>query len=457
MLADGPLTDDKKTDAQKPAADPAPDPNAAPVDPAAAPDPNAPDPADPADAPDPNAAKPEDAPAAVPNPLDVKGMLPAEKLAASFEDPEFAAAMEKQGYSKDQLMETARNAALAEEFVEVVGTPRAAKFATEAAGHFYDIEEGFTGIKNIQDFDGFMTNVMVPLSYVLGPDGNPQMNADGKSYKTDGSVSRFMSQAVDFELGIIDSLIKKAPQDNDDVKDVQAALEILGNFRKNGYKVGPAAPPLTPEQQQRETEIAEREKTLNTATANARKADVDRFETRITDATDKELTSLIGATLKPTALSPELRKKAEDDIYLGLQEALAKDRTFKFMAGQERAHGMSEETYRSIVALNVDTLKSKFRDVAKKVLTTYGAHVVKQNADTRGKTDAQIEADRLNPKVGTVAGRSTRTPLTADQIEQQAADQVLAANGGKRPADYSRQLLDKIMELESKQNPLRVA
>jgi hypothetical protein len=452
MQADGPITDDKKKEAQLPA-DPAPvDPP--PVDPAAVTDPVV----DPAAPVDPAAKVDEPKPAAVvpPNPLDKAGTLPAEKLATSFEDPEFAAAMEKQGYSKEQLMETARNAALAEEFVNVAGTPQAAKFAAEAATHFYDIEEGFTGIKSIQDFDKFMSGVMLPLSFKLGPDGQPLKKADG-SYETDGTVSRFFEMATQYDSQILQSLIAKMPQDNEDVKDLNAALEIINNFRKNGYKLGAPPAPLTEEQKQREAQLAEREKNINTATANARAADAEKFEGRVLEATEKELETLIGATVNQSALSDALKAKATEDIYVGLAKALDSDRTFKQMARQARAHGMSDEVFASLVALNTNTLKAKYRDVAAKVMKEYGISVIGRNADERSKTDAQLAADRQNPKVGTTAARSTRTTLTADQIESQAAEEVLKSNGGKRPADYSQQLLRKIMEIEAKQNPLQVA
>jgi len=453
-----PIKDDAAKPATLPGDEKPADGAAKPADGAAADEP--PNPTDQADDATEDGKKPEDGAAkpesVVPNPLDKVGPLPAEKIAASFEDPEFAAAMEKQGYSKEQLVETARNAALAQEFVAVAGTPKAAQFAAQAADHFYDIEEGFTAVKDLKSFDDFMVNTMLPLSYVLDEKGQPIKNADG-SFKTDGTVAKFLETNYQYEARMIEHITSKMPQDNDDVKDVQAALEILQNFRKNGYKVGPPPVEMTPEQKAREAELQQREQELDKGTKAQRAAAVEKFETRITEATDKELDTLIGATVNNSALSPALQAKAKDAIYEGLVEKLGKNRTFKAMARQARAHGMSEEVLSSIVALNTSTLKAIYHDVASKVMQDFGVAAVKQNQDTREKTDAQLAADRINPKVGTTTGKPGRTTLTADQIEQQAADEVLKENGGKRPADYSSKLLMKIMQIEAKQNPLHSA
>jgi hypothetical protein len=87
-------------------------------------------------------------PAAVANPLDRLGSLPTETLATALENPEFSAAIEKAGFSKRQLLQTAK-----------------------AAAFFYDIKEGLTAINDVQSFDRFMSDVMLPLSIEYGPDG----------------------------------------------------------------------------------------------------------------------------------------------------------------------------------------------------------------------------------------------------------------------------------------------
>lgn len=400
-------------------------------------------------------------PAVPPNPLDAIGPLPAEKLAASLEKPEFVAAMEAEGYTKEQLLQTARDAALSSQFIEVVGTPEAAKIASESAGHFYDIEEGFTAIQNIQDFDKFMSDIMLPLSFEYGADGLPVKLPNGQ-YKTDGTVERFFKQAENYSTqikgGIIDKLLAANP-DNEDLKDLQAAAKIMRSFEENGYQLG-ASPSgeLTPQQKAKEAELHTREQALASQSAEGRKAAAEKFEAQVSEATDKELESLISATLNNTALSDKLKSKATEDIYVGLANALKSDRNFKFMAKQARAHGMREDTLKQIVAMNTSTLKAKFRDVASKVLAEYGAETISQNQKDRSKTDAQLAADRANPKGATTAGQPSRAgKLSTDQIRQQAETDVLAANHGQWPADGQLKLLQRIMELEGKQNPQQVA
>lgn len=457
MQAEGPLTDDKKTEPAA-AADPVAAAAIAAADKKPVPEgeahPAAGDPAADAAAAAAAAEAAKAAPQAA-NPLDKVGPLPAEKLAASLEKPEFVAAMEAEGYSKDQLLQTAREAALCGEFKKEVGTIRQAKFNKEAAGHFLTIEDGFTGIKDLKSFDKFMVDVMMPLSILTGPDGQPLKNADG-TFKTDGTVSNFFRMATQFNDTQEAQIAAKYDQNSDDVKDLQAALDIVSNWRKNGYKLGAKPAELTEAQKAAQAEIDRGRAELDTGKANARAEDTKRFNKRVIDGVEAKLIPRIDEAVNNTALSDALKTRAKEDIFGALAESL-NNPAVRGILQNARARGLGDDVLADLVAINMDEIESVFTDVANKVLADYGEDVINRNNKRKEKTDAQIRADQGTPGAGAAAGKPSAQTLSATDIEKTAHDNVITANGGKRPADYQSQLLAEIMKLEVKQKPLSAA
>jgi hypothetical protein len=379
---------------------------------------------------------------------------------AAFQNQEFLQSIEKAGFTREQLMQTARDAALTSEFVKEIGTPAAARFTKEAAGHFFDIEDAFPKIDSLQSFDDFMTNVMLPMSIVVGADGKPQQKPDG-TFVTDGSVSKFFTFATAFndrmEAKQIADLLKANP-DSDDARDLQAAAKILTDWRKNNYKLGaPQTAEVSPEVQAREQRVTEREQNLRTEDNKRIETQKQEFSKRVEDDTFKQLEALVSETLKSVALSDKLKEKAADDIFIGLANRLDSNRTYKQMAAHLRARGLDENVAKELVALNFGEMKASYAEVVREVVSTYGAEAVRKNQQERQQTDTQIAADRQNPKVGATPGKPGVQRMTTIDIQKKAEENVLAANGGRRPADFNNQFLLEIMKLESAQAPAQVA
>lgn len=396
-----------------------------------------------------------------PNPLDKIGPLPAENLAKILtEKPELEKALQDAGISKEVLERTCRDAALTEQFVQEVGTLEGARMMRQDSENFAKIEERFPAMRTVKDFDSFMMDVMIPLSMVYGPDGQPKKRADG-SFETDGSVSRFFDLANQFsisqDLKSAEKYLELNPND-EDALDVHAAATVLNQFHKNGYRFGvkPEAE-LPPELKAREAKLRQDEERNAQRDRDAQAADRKRFDDRVETATFEKLNNLIRETLEPTGLTKKLKEKASNDIYVGIAERLKNNVAYKRMVRLASTKGMDDASFNNLVALHDREIKAIYERVAQQVLNEYGAHQVRKNEERLDKIATQIENDRMNPGTGMGTSKPAAGKLNSEQIHEQARADVLKANNGRQPADFSSQLLKRILELEAQAKGLQVA
>jgi len=222
------------------------------------------------------------------NPLDKLGPLPAEKLGEALKSDTFVAACKEAGIDTELLMETSRMAAETQMYRDAgLPTPESAQFAVENANHFYDIEEKFPAVKDAASLDAFMSDVMIPLSYIRDAEGKPIPDPQNPGqFKTDGTVSRFMQANVDYDHGwtsqIADKLLEsaarfktadgysteRAEEVGKYASNLKDAIAFVDEFRKNGYKMpsGEAKPQMSEED----------------------KAEMDRLRARDKEVTDSE-------------------------------------------------------------------------------------------------------------------------------------------------------------------------
>lgn len=385
-----------------------------------------------------------------PDPLDKVGALPAEKLAEAIKNtPELEAALAKAGIDKEVLFQTARDAALASQFTELFPTVEAAQFANENANHFYNIEESFPAIQTVEDLDKFIMDVMLPLSIIPGADGKPQMMEDGKTFKTDGSVSRFLKLGTDYDMGmsgnIADQILAAANQLPDSegktaqkeyAESLKAAVDFIQEFRNNGYRM-PTAKSRTselPPDVKARLENAERiERESRDRETQTQKQQEDLFDKTVEDDTVKFGEGLISELLNATNLNDKAKESAAKEIYAELAKELPGDKTFKRMAAQYRAQGLNDTTKQKLVALNKNTIKGKYAKIVERVVGERGGQVISAAAARQNKIATQIDTDRLNPGTTSSAPAKGPSPLTDDQISKQAYENAKAANGGNEP------------------------
>lgn len=394
------------------------------------------------------AAKPAEPPAEV-DPLDKIGPLPAEKLAAALtENPELEAALTKAGIDKDTLFQTARDAAMTSQFTEIFPTVDSAKFAQESAGHFYQIEESFPSIQTVDDLDKFVMDTMLPLSIINGPDGKPLTNADG-TFKTDGSVSRFLKLGTDYDMGMSSNLADKIlasantlPEGEaktaqvEYAQNLKAAIDYIQDFRNNGYRMPgpkPVNSAVSPEVQQRLDRADQIERESNERNAENARKEEELFDNNVFDDTMKVADSLISEALNRSSLPDNLKEKAAGEIQSAIGNSMKSNKEYQRMSASYRAKGLNDETRKALAAHNTRTIRGLYGKIVEKVLGEYGATQIAASAARQQKIATQVEKDRSHPSSASAAPGKGPALLTDADIRKQAYENAKKANGGKEP------------------------
>ena len=189
-------------------------------------------------------------PAAEANPLDKIGALPAEKITAALAEapPEVQEYLKGKGLSVEALAENARLAAQTGQFLEKVPSLEALDIALEGNANFLKLDRGLPAVKSVEDFDQFMMETLVPMSYLLDEKGQPIPDpAIPGAFKNDGSIAKL----IDYSASVRDSKIAELAEmmvkgaSTDDAKayatDLKGAVDFVAAFIKNGYKMPGAA------------------------------------------------------------------------------------------------------------------------------------------------------------------------------------------------------------------------
>jgi hypothetical protein len=393
------------------------------------------------------------------NPLDKLGPLPAEKVGEALKDQAFVEALKAKGLDPDILMETSRMAAETQAYRDAgLPTPESAAFAVENANHFYDVEEGFTKVKDARSLDDYMYNVMLPLSFIRDADGNPIPDPTTPgAFKTDGSVNRFMQANVDFDhqmaVRVADHLLTEADKfKNADgeyateqaaetakyYSQIKDAIAFIDEFRKNNYKMpsGEAKPQMSPEDKAemdrlraRDTQVTEQEKANR-----AEKTQI--FATQVQTDTLAVIDPLVNETL--ATLDEYVRPTALANVWTDLTKALAENRTFQQQKAALYAKGMDEKNFKSLVALNTRTAKALLlgqNGILQKHLTAAGKTREARQQQRDQKIDTQTKKDTMNQGARAAASTNATASMTSAQVQAKARELATAENGGKPPED----------------------
>lgn len=385
------------------------------------------------------AAKPAAAPAA--NPLDKLGPLPAEKITAALaaapqEVKDFLAS---QGLTAETLTDNARLAAQTAQFQERFPTLEAADTALAGAQNFWKLDQGLPAVQNIQEFDKFMMETLVPMSYILDEKGQPIPDpAIPGAFKNDGSIGKLIdySAAVrDTKIGELAAMmIEKAGNDEDKAyaTDLKGALDFLSSFIKNGYRAPGKAdaardkdlPKEVQERLARADKIERESRERDTATTRQQ---FDIKEQKVLDATHTQLKPMIEeAVAKATGLSADLKTSVVKLVWQEVTEQIEKNSLY----GRERDQ-LSPQTpdYESKrVTINVNYMKPVLAKLLGKYLGLTGSAVVDANQQRHQKIDSQSTAGAMEPKTSGTTVQTFPAAASGDQIHAKAMEMARAEN-----------------------------
>ncbi|MFZ0536661.1 MAG: hypothetical protein WBD45_25435 [Terriglobales bacterium] len=396
----------------------------------------------------------------VENPLDKLGALPAELLAKAITDnPALAAELAKSGIDSELLFDTARQAALTEQYQEVFPTPEAAKYAGESAQHFYDIEEGFPKIQNVTDFDSFLTKTMLPLSVLYDEKGAPLMTPDGKGYQTDGSIERFLTSAVQHDtisaVKWVDHLIAEAKATPGEAGEerlaeaerVKEAFSIVMAFRDNGGKLGAkeAAPQRSAADQllidQAQKDRTEAAKVRTEATQKAAEA----FQSSITTDFEAAGKSFVESTLNQSSLNDNEKGFIAEKATNATLDAMAANKHYQQLKNHYYSLGQSAETKAAINTLANNQFKQTAGKILGDLIEKAGGKMISRQQQREAKQSTQIQNDKMNQGQGTTPGAKAAPVLTSSETRAKAIANFKAANKGEMPDDS--QILNETLKI----------
>lgn len=373
--------------------------------------------------------------------------IPTETLAAAIKahPAETAAFLKATGLSEDQLFANSRLAGMAGEYMKAgLGTVQAAKHAVARAAAFHHLDDSFTNLKagDIPGTGKFLSDVLLPLSYLRDENGQVRVDPETKMPLTDGSVFTFMDNVIgvkgDFRAKqierdgeqaianifsspdlsrILDAVVaagKKLGGDRGDM--LQAAAHAL---KGNGRAGDPANDEnLPPEVKARLAEADRAKAEAKTRTQEQDERETAAFETKVatfkesvlsesSTAFDKiigdflDKTSLKGETFVRPAVIAKIRaalfgNMSEDPLYLSQRDAIS-------------LGGPNAKTGKEWVSLNLNEAKARLKTVSEPILTEAKVTFLSR-ADQRKQ---EIEGQQKRSQMETHGGTSTALPVAA--------------------------------------------
>ena len=254
--------------------------------------------------------------------------------------PQSRSSLKEKGLSVETLSANARLAAQTSQFLERVPSLEALDVALEGNANFQKLESGLPAVQSVQDFDKFMTETLVPMSFILDEKGQPIPDPDNPgAFKNDGSIGKlidFSADVRDAKLGELADMMIAGAGTNEQAKsyasDLKAAVEFVGQFIKNGYRM-PGAPDgktdtknLPKDVQERLANAEKIERESKERDAKSTQAALDQKEDRIISQTDKYVAPIIKDFLDKTALCGELKALIADTVWSKLIDQMTKTR-----------------------------------------------------------------------------------------------------------------------------------
>ena len=340
--------------------------------------------------------------------------------------------------SVESLTANARLAAQTSQFLERVPSLEALDVALQGNANFQLLETGLPAVQTVQDFDKFMMETLVPMSFVRDEKGQPIPDPDiPGAFKNDGSIAKLIdySAAVrDTKIGELADMMEKAattPEDKSFAADLKGAVEFLGNFIKGGYKKpgadGQADVSKLPKEVQEKLARADKiEKESKERDAKTSQAALDQKEDRIISQTDKYVAPIIKEFLDKSALSPELKTLVAETVWSKLIDQMEKNNLYKQQRDLLSPNAPDYEQRR--VALNKQYMAERVVKILETVVGHFGGPVVDANKARQDKLDSQSTASRMDPKTSGTQPQSFPAAGTTDQAHTKAMEMARAEN-----------------------------
>lgn len=389
--------------------------------------------------PDAEAAKPAEAtkPAEV-NPLDKIGALPAEKITAALAkaSPETLQFLKDEGLSVEALADNARLAAQTTQYQEMFPSVEAGKEALTGAQNFWKLDQGLPAVQTLEGFDKFMMETLVPMSYLRDEAGNPIPDPSSPgAFKNDGSIGKLVDFSADVRDRSMADLAEKmlaaggTEEQQNFAKDLKGALQFVGEFIKNGYKMPgekvdtKTLPKDVQERLDRADKIEKESKDRETQTATQT---YELNESKITDNTYAQLSPVVKQMLDGTAFSGKLKDHIANLAWTQVTESVMKESLY--LRQRDQMSPAAKDYQQQRVALNLNYIKPKLVKIIEGLASDFGQPIVDANKARHEKLDSQAKAGQMEPRTSGSTPQTHTAASTPDDISKKALELARQTN-----------------------------
>jgi hypothetical protein len=344
-------------------------------------------------------------------------------LSAKIEaDPALKAAIEANPALKAEIFANSRIAARVDKYESIFANP-------EEAAVSHQMSETYGGLRNAMielkggDTQGTrgVIDAMLQAASLRNEDGSVAKNPDG-TYKSDGTVGRFLSNAFDLRLSFLEAEAKAA---ND-----EETLAALDTIKARSGKKGPASPGESEDDlSDREKALVEENRRLQTEReqqANERLAAHDKaVESRCDRMIETNVNQFIE---RSTGLTDFNKGIVKTNIGADLVKAIQGNTRYQEELNLilRRPIGLARE--KEEVALNAKWLAAKLPKIARARLAEAGAQVAASEKGKEAKQAARLEASRGETRAATSQTKPAST-LTGQALMDQIYSEFRTKHG----------------------------
>jgi hypothetical protein len=304
----------------------------------------------------------------------------------------------------------------------------------------------------------------LPLSVLYDDKGKPLMTADGKGYQTDGSISRFLSAAVQFDtmggIRATNQLIEHAKSLSGEqgeellaeAERMKEAMVMVQEFRDSGGKLpsqregqNANANAIPPHVKARMEQLERENAAAKEVGAKGEAAASEAFQSAVETEFNSSGTSYVESVLTKTSLNDNERGFIAEKAITKALAAMADNGIYQTHKNRLYSQGRSDDNRKAIVALATRAFRTAVDPVLKTLIEKAGGKAVSRQKERLDKIDQQTQKDTMNRGSSATASGKAATPASADELRSKAIENYKSTHGGDTPTDG--EILKEVLKL----------
>lgn len=344
-------------------------------------------------------------------------------LSAKIEaDPALKAAIEANPELKAEIFANSRIAARVEKYESIFANPEEAAVSHQMSETYGGVRNAMIELKpgDVQSTRGVI-DTMLQAASLRNEDGTVAKNPDG-TYKSDGTVGRFLSNAFDMRLEMLENEAKAA---ND-----EETLAALDTIKARSGKKGPTSPGESEDDlSEREKALVEQNRQLQTEKEQQASATLAAHNTAVDSRTDRMVETNINQFIdRSTGLTDFNKGIVKTNIGGDLVKAIQSNPRYQEELNLIMRQPIGLPREKAEVALAAKWLAAKLPKIARERLAEAGAQVTASEKGKEAKQAARLEASKGETRTAMSPTKPT-SGLTGQALMDQIYSDFKAKNG----------------------------